>query len=67
MKPILESGAELSLGGYRWRDNLHDRVEPKIEDEGIQKSIDILQRVTGDKTLPKGHNLRPTLMSQESH
>lgn len=54
MKPIVESGAEISLGGYRWRDNLHDHVEPKVEDEEIQKSIEILQNLTGDKTVPKG-------------
>lgn len=54
MKPIQESGAELSLGGYRWKDNLHEHVDPNTENEGIQKSIDILQNATGDKSLPRG-------------
>jgi hypothetical protein len=54
VKPILESGAELSLGGYRWRDNLHENVAPEVEDAEIQKSIDILQTAAGDKSLPKG-------------
>ncbi|KAK5710047.1 hypothetical protein LTR17_019209 [Elasticomyces elasticus] len=54
VQPIIDSGAELSLGGYRWRDNLHENIEPKTEDEEIQKSIDILQSVTRDKIVPKG-------------
>ena len=54
VKPILESGAELSLGGYRWRDNLHEHIEPAVEDAEIQKSIGILQKATGDKSLPQG-------------
>ncbi|EME38215.1 carbohydrate esterase family 4 protein [Dothistroma septosporum NZE10] len=58
VKPIVESDAEVSLGGYRWRDNLHDDVQPTVEDEEIQKSIEILQRATGDKTLPKAHKSR---------
>ncbi|EON99091.1 putative polysaccharide deacetylase family protein [Phaeoacremonium minimum UCRPA7] len=53
VKPILESGAELSLGGYRWRDNLHDNVKPEVEDEEIQKSFDILQKAAEDKHLPQ--------------
>lgn len=60
VKPIIESGAEISLGGYRWRDNLHDNIDPKIEDEDIQKSIDILQSITGDMSIPKGRFLLPT-------
>ncbi|KAH8883383.1 glycoside hydrolase/deacetylase [Thozetella sp. PMI_491] len=54
VKPILESGAEISVGGYRWRDNLHDNVAPEVEDMEIQKSIEIIQSATGDKSLPKG-------------
>ena len=50
----MESGAEIRLGGYRWRDQLHDKIAPEVEDEQINRSIDILQRATGDKTLPKG-------------
>ena len=50
----MASGAEISLGGHRWRDQLHEKVDPKVEDEQINRSIDILQEVTGDKTLPKG-------------
>ena len=50
----MESGAEISLGGHRWRDQLHDKIDPKTEDEQINRSIDILQQTTGDKTLPKG-------------
>ena len=61
MKPILESGAELSLGGYRWRDNLHDNVKPEVEDEEIQKSFDILQKAAEDKHLPQGRSNSPTL------
>nr|XP_018999203.1 uncharacterized protein I203_08239 [Kwoniella mangroviensis CBS 8507]OCF62664.1 hypothetical protein I203_08239 [Kwoniella mangroviensis CBS 8507] len=52
VKPILDSGAELSCGGHRYRDNLY--VDPEEEDQLIGKSIDVLQELTGDKTLPKG-------------
>lgn len=55
VKPIMESGAEISCGGYRYRDYLHDNIEAKVEDEEIQKSIEILQSATGDKSLPKGN------------
>lgn len=50
----MASGAEISLGGHRWRDQLHDKIDPNVEDEQINRSIDILQEVTGDKSLPKG-------------
>lgn len=50
---MLDSGAELSAGGYKYRDNLFDNT-PQKEDEGIAKSIDIIQKVTGDKSQPKG-------------
>lgn len=66
VKPILETGAEISLGGYRWRDNLHEHVEPKVEDEEIQKSIDILQSATGDKSLPKGRFLSQDQIAESS-
>ncbi|WVW79353.1 hypothetical protein I302_101321 [Kwoniella bestiolae CBS 10118] len=52
VKPILDSAAELSCGGHRYRDNFY--VDPAEEDRLIGKSIDILQDLTGDKTLPKG-------------
>ncbi|WRT69067.1 uncharacterized protein IL334_006050 [Kwoniella shivajii] len=52
VKPIVESGAELSLGGHRYRDNFY--VDPEEEDKLINKSIDVLQDLTGDKELPKG-------------
>lgn len=52
MKPIIESGAEISCGGDRYRDNIN--VDPKEEDGLIGKSIDKLQELTGDKTLPQG-------------
>ncbi|KAH9894590.1 hypothetical protein F4778DRAFT_784025 [Xylariomycetidae sp. FL2044] len=62
VKPILESGAELRLGRYRWRDNLY--VDPKDEDMSIENIIHILQSITGDKPLPSGsiiHRSSPSL------
>ncbi|WWC68282.1 uncharacterized protein I206_102205 [Kwoniella pini CBS 10737] len=52
VQPILDSGAEISCGGHRYRDNFY--VDPEEEDRLIGKSIDLLQGLTGDKTLPKG-------------
>ncbi|KAK4687079.1 allantoinase, partial [Tremellales sp. Uapishka_1] len=52
VKPILNSGAEMSCGGHRYRDNFY--VDPKEEDRLISKSIDTLQELTGDDSLPKG-------------
>ncbi|ORY32009.1 hypothetical protein BCR39DRAFT_525190 [Naematelia encephala] len=52
VKPILDSGAEISCGGHRYRDNFY--VDPEEEDRLVEKSIDTLQEITGDKTLPKG-------------
>ncbi|KAJ3575721.1 hypothetical protein NPX13_g3937 [Xylaria arbuscula] len=68
MKPIMESGAELSLGGHRWRDNLHENIKPEVEDADIQRSIDILQDVTGDRSLPKAHAAKdlPLVYSSDS-
>ena len=48
----MESGAEISCGGERWRDNA--LVEPQVEDKSIHDSVDVLQAITGDKTLPHG-------------
>lgn len=55
VKPILDSGAEMSCGGHRYRDNF--AIDPKEEDALITKSIDTLQALTGDKTLPHGKSL----------
>ncbi|EIW66226.1 hypothetical protein TREMEDRAFT_35402 [Tremella mesenterica DSM 1558] len=52
VKPILEAGHEMSLGGHRWWNNMD--ISPETEDELINLSIDKLQELTGDKTLPKG-------------
>jgi peptidoglycan/xylan/chitin deacetylase (PgdA/CDA1 family) len=52
VKLIMESGAEISCGGYRYRDNID--VAPKEEDELISKSIDVLQELTSDELMPKG-------------
>lgn len=54
VKPILDSGAELSLGGDRYRDNFY--VPPAEEEKLIEKSIDTIQEFTGDKSLPKGRS-----------
>ncbi|CAD6569443.1 MAG: hypothetical protein CYPHOPRED_003377 [Cyphobasidiales sp. Tagirdzhanova-0007] len=52
VQPIMENGGEISCASYRYLDYLH--VAPEIEDEHINKSIDSLQKLTGDKSLPKG-------------
>ncbi|KAK8861207.1 hypothetical protein IAR55_002026 [Kwoniella newhampshirensis] len=52
IKPIVESGAEMSLGGHRYRDHFY--LDPKEEDRLINVGIDKLQELTGDKSLPKG-------------
>lgn len=49
-KALLESGAELSLAGHKYRDNFY--VDPAEEDALISKSIDIFSEVTGQP--PKG-------------
>ncbi|EIW68150.1 hypothetical protein M231_05494 [Tremella mesenterica] len=53
VKPILDSGAEITLGGKRWIDLL-DGVSPEEEDSMIRESLDKLQEITGDKTIPAG-------------
>ncbi|WVQ83402.1 hypothetical protein IAT38_005543 [Cryptococcus sp. DSM 104549] len=52
IKPILDSGAEMSLGGHRFRDHMY--LDPAEEDKLIGVGIDALQDLTGDKSLPKG-------------
>lgn len=52
IKPIRDSGAELSLGGHLYR-NVFD-IPPEEEDRLINTSIDELQELTGDSSLPKG-------------
>ncbi len=64
IKPILDSGAELSCGGHRYRDNLY--VDPREEDALIQKSIEVFQDLTGDKTQPKGMVLLNLLATSET-
>ncbi|RSH94231.1 hypothetical protein EHS25_004034 [Saitozyma podzolica] len=51
LKPILDSGAEISLAGDRYLD--HFTTKPEVEDEMINTAIDKLQALTGDKTLPE--------------
>ncbi|KAK4689462.1 allantoinase, partial [Tremellales sp. Uapishka_1] len=51
-KAIVDSGAEITLGGKRWIDYMN--VEPEEEDKMIRESIDQLHTLTGDKTLPSG-------------
>lgn len=60
VKPILDSGAEISCGGHRYRDNFH--VDPAEEDRLISQSIDTLQELTGDKSLPKGKSSHPRVV-----
>ncbi len=52
IQPILDSGAELSCGGHRYRD--HFDVPPAEEDALLNTAIDKLQSLTGDPQLPKG-------------
>jgi peptidoglycan/xylan/chitin deacetylase (PgdA/CDA1 family) len=52
VKPLLEAGGEISLGGHHYRNNME--VEPEEEDRMIDVAIDKLQQLTGDKTLPHG-------------
>ena len=52
VKPLLESGGEISLGGHLYRDNFY--VPAEEQDRLINVAIDTLQKVTGDKTLPHG-------------
>jgi peptidoglycan/xylan/chitin deacetylase (PgdA/CDA1 family) len=52
VKPLLESGGEVSLGGHLYRNNMD--VPPEEEDRLIGVAIDTLQELTGDKTLPHG-------------
>lgn len=52
IKPMLDSGAELSLGGHLYKNQFD--TPPEEEDRLINTSIDKLQELTGDKTLPKG-------------
>jgi len=54
IKPIIDSKAEISLGGYRYQDNLHDNITPEEQEAEIQKSIDILHQVTGKTEGPAG-------------
>lgn len=54
VKPIMDSGAEISLGGYRYQDNLHDNISPEEQEAEIQKSIDILHHATGKTEGPAG-------------
>ena len=55
VKPLLESGGEISLGGHLYRDNFY--VPAEEQDRLINVAIDTLQKVTGDKTLPHGTSL----------
>ncbi|GFZ42973.1 hypothetical protein JCM24511_00691 [Saitozyma sp. JCM 24511] len=51
IKPIVDSGAEISLAGDRYLD--HFSTKPEVEDKMINTAIDKLQALTGDKTLPE--------------
>jgi len=52
LKGMMENGNEISCASYRYIDYL--RTKPELEEEHIKKSIASLQKLTGDKTLPRG-------------
>jgi peptidoglycan/xylan/chitin deacetylase (PgdA/CDA1 family) len=54
VKPILEAGHEISLGGHRYIDFSH--IDPKKEDKWINESLEKYQTFTG-KEYPSGESL----------
>jgi hypothetical protein len=50
----------MSLGGERWYDNMY--IKPEVQEELLDGSIDKLQALTGDKTLPRGEWERDMLL-----
>lgn len=45
IKPIIKSGAEVSCGGYRYKDLLY--TDPEQEDKWIEKSLDLFDKLVG--------------------
>jgi len=63
VKPLVASPHELSCASKRYLDYLH--VAPEEEETHIDEAIETLQRLTGDKTLPRGWNIdRPSNISR---